>query len=49
MPLIVATTLAQQPSATHQGSAPTPLGPKVVDGFIILYFYYLILRENLQL
>jgi hypothetical protein len=29
MPLIVATTFAQQPSATHQGSARTPLGPKV--------------------
>jgi hypothetical protein len=27
MPLIVATTFAQQPSATHQGSARTPLGP----------------------
>ena len=27
MPLIVTTTFAQQPSATHQGSARTPLGP----------------------
>jgi hypothetical protein len=27
MPLIVATTFAQQPSAMHQGSARTPVGP----------------------
>ena len=32
MPLIVATTFAQQPSPRHQGSACTPLGPIWVKG-----------------